>query len=279
MKSCGILLLAILVCGVRAQEGAEQLDTAAAAPDTVVKAAVPAAPVAAPISSPESLSPSSGTDTTAVWLPPTVVVAIDTQKSRSAGRSAWLAAGLSCVLPGAGEAYLGSYGRAKFFFTTELFYVAATYLSWRSRENALQSAREIANRYAGAEASGKSAAFLELMSEYRSRRLTSPSRHDSYNEAMILSGYSTTREFADDDSHNWDWGSSENSDNSTHLRAFESQLRTYRASRLALNFSIGAMIVSRALSLADVLWIRRTTWVAEVTPTYEGASLRLARSF
>lgn len=246
-------------------------------PTDSVPAVAPVAPRPGPIVAPAAtvLAP----DTSLPDLP-RVVIAIDTHSSHAAQKSIWLAAGLSLAFPGTGEQYLGAPKRAKFFISAELFYIAATYLSWRSKEDALTSARELANRYAGAQADGKSASFLELMTQYRSRRITSPSRHDSYDETMLLSGESTTREFPETSEYDWDWGSSENPNNDSHLRSFESQLRIYRASRIALNFSIGAMAVSRLLSLADILWIHRTAWVqAEVTPTYQGAAGRLAWRF
>jgi hypothetical protein len=301
MRPWGALLLAAGIAS--AQDGAERMEAVSPPPPAPV--AAPAAPqqqvLAAPAadsvhSSAPTVTPADSAATrpgpvvvappatlapdTAFPALPRVVIAIDTHSSHAAGKSVWLAAGLSLALPGAGEQYLGAPKRARFFITAELFYVAAAYLSWRSQEDALTSAREIANRYAGAQADGKSASFLELMSQYRSRRITSPSRHDSYDEAMLVSGESTTREFPESSDYNWDWGSTENPDNDSHLRSFESQMRTYRASRIALNFSVGAMVVSRLLSLADILWIHRTAWVqAEVTPTYQGAAGRLAWRF
>lgn len=209
-----------------------------------------------------------------------VVIRLDTSASRTAKRSVWAAAGLSLLLPGAGEQYLGATTRAKVFFATELVSVAAAWLSWRNRDDALVSARELASRYAGADAQDKSISFLELMGQYRSRRQVG-NRHDSYDEAMLLSGQSPERIFPNSDTYTWDWGSTENPDNDSHLRSYESQLRVYRASKVALSFSLGAMGVSRILSLADVLWLhRRAAWVdAAVVPLPQGAAGRLAWRF
>lgn len=311
-----LILLGILGLASYAQEGAERLDpTTPAAPptspitiaapvlpdsirqDTTIRALEPAAPLPTPIDSlrrdsiPTVAVPPLvlKADTLPKALPspvlamPTqrmVVVGLDTNDRKVARKSVWAAAGLSLLLPGAGEQYLGATGRARFFFTTELFYVAAAYISWRNQQDALVSAREMANRYAGAQADGKSLEYLELMSQYRSRRPVG-SRHDSYDEAMLLSGQSPERQFPDASEYAWDWGSTENPENDAHLRSFESQLRVYRASRVALSFSVGAMAVSRLVSLADVLWLRRrAAWVdAEVTPTIQGAAGRLAWRF
>lgn len=209
-----------------------------------------------------------------------VVIRLDTTASRTAKRSVWAAAGLSLLLPGAGEQYLGATTRAKVFFATELVSVAAAWLSWRNRDDALVSARELASRYAGADAQDKSISFLELMGQYRSRRQVG-NRHDSYDEATLLSGQSPERIFPNSDTYTWDWGSTENPDNDSHLRSYESQLRVYRASKVALSFSLGAMGVSRILSLADVLWLhRRAAWVdAAVVPLPQGAAGRLAWRF
>lgn len=211
---------------------------------------------------------------------PGVVVRLDTSAPAMARKSIWLASGLSLLLPGAGEQYLGASTRAKTFFAVELVSVAAAWLSWRTREDALISARELASRYAGADAQDKPISFLELMAQYRSRRPVG-TRHDSYDEAMLLSGQNPDRQFPLTDSYTWDWGSSENPENDAHLRSFESQLRTYRASKIALSFSLGAMGVSRILSLADVLWLhRRASWIqAEVIPLPQGAAGRLAWRF
>lgn len=213
-------------------------------------------------------------------LDPGVIVRLDTTAPAMARKSIWLASGLSLLLPGAGEQYLGATARAKSFFAVELVSVAAAWLSWRTREDALVSARELASRHAGADAQDKSVAFLELMAQYRSRRPVG-ARHDSYDEAMLLSGQNPDRQFPMTDSYTWDWGSSENPENDAHLRSFESQLRTYRASKIALSFSLGAMGVSRILSLADVLWLhRRASWIqADVIPLPQGAAGRLAWRF
>jgi hypothetical protein len=315
-----LILLCALGFAANAQEGAERLDPATPigtiAPTPIVPAvAVPAPPdttrveslvKAAKLSDSLPTAPDSlRTDSLAkiqgpalpvkldtipkslavpVLAPPLqqrmVVVGLDTNDRKVAKKSVWAAVGLSLLLPGAGEQYLGATGRARFFFTTELFYVAAAYISWRNQEDAMVSARELANRYAGAQADGKSLDYLELMSQYRSRRPVG-SRHDSYDEAMLLSGQSPERQFANVPEYTWDWGSTENPENDSHLRSFESQLRVYRASRVALSFSVGAMAVSRLVSLADVLWLRRrAAWVdAEITPTIQGAAGRLAWRF
>jgi hypothetical protein len=230
----------------------------------------PALQVPPPVVAPPQIAPRA----------PGVVVRLDTSAPAMARKSIWLASGLSLLLPGAGEQYLGATTRAKTFFAVELVSVAAAWLSWRTREDALVSARELASRYAGADTQDKSIAFLELMAQYRSRRPVG-TRHDSYDEAMLLSGQNPDRQFPLTDSYTWDWGSSENPENDAHLRSFESQLRSYRASKIALSFSLGAMGVSRILSLADVLWLhRRASWIqAEVIPLPQGAAGRLAWRF
>lgn len=317
MIRSSLILLGFLGLAAYAQDGAERLDPttpvvpptdavpAIAAParpdsvrpDTAARAPEPSAPLPTPTDSLRRDSIPAApvrplalkADTLPKALPspilatpamPLVVVGLDTNDRKVARKSAWAAAGLSLLLPGAGEQYLGATGRARFFFTTELFYVAAAYISWRNQQDALVSAREMANRYAGAQADGKSLEYLELMSQYRSRRPVG-SRHDSYDEAMLLSGQSPERQFPDVSEYVWDWGSTENPENDAHLRSFESQLRVYRASRVALSFSVGAMAVSRLVSLADVLWLRRrAAWVdAEITPTIQGAAGRLAWRF
>lgn len=189
---------------------------------------------------------------------PTVMVGIDTLGSGTSRRSTAAAVGLSLVLPGWGHRYLGYTSRATPYFASELVGWVALFGSWMTGKAALSNAAEIANRDAGAMlGSNPNEDLLSAIRSYRSRRQVG-GRHDSYNETMVLSGKSPEFQFADDDAHNWDWGTRENPDNDRHIRSFENQLRLWRGSRVASYSTIGALAVVRVVAAMDVLRLTRS---------------------
>lgn len=199
-------------------------------------------------------------------------------------RSTAGAMGLSLLLPGMGHRWIGRSKRAPIYHALDLLGVTALVVSWQMGNRSLESATEIANRNAGSSlGSDPDPDLLSAMRNYRSRR-PQAGRHDSYDEAMLLSGKSTTWQFPDDASHDWDWGSRENPENDAHIRSFESQLRTWRASNLALYSAAGTLVVLRVVSALDVLRLNRSSAARagiafETNPIPSGMESKLAVNF
>lgn len=193
-----------------------------------------------------------------VAIGPTTMVGIDTAGSGTSRRSTLAAVGLSMVLPGWGHRYLGYTSKSTAYFASDLVGWAALFGAWMTGKAAVSNAAEIANRHAGARlGSDPDEDLLSAMRTYRSRRQAG-GRHDSYNEAMVLSDKSPEFEFPDDDAHNWDWGSRENPENDAHIRSFENQLRLWRGTRVALYSTAGALAVVRVVAAMDVLRLTRS---------------------
>lgn len=288
-------------------------DSSASATDSAARArdSVPAAAVAAPTDSvapvqraPEPPAGDSAPSAKPAIAPPAPLVAVppptavgpvvfgpqgaevvlDTSVRATRGPSTWGAVGLSLLLPGSGHRYAGAAGSAPWYHAADLVGWAALFVAWRSGRSALSSAAEIANRYAGASlGSSPDEELLSAMRNFRSRRPVA-GRHDSYDESQILSGRSTTYQFADDASHDWDWGATDNPDNNAHLRAFENQYRKWRTSQVALYASAGSLALLRLAATMDVLRIQRSSAaragiVVEGTPTPDGVRGCLSWNF
>lgn len=199
-------------------------------------------------------------------------------------RSTASAMGLSLLLPGMGHRWIGRSSRAPVFHALDLLGFTALVVSWQMGNRSLESASEIANRYAGASlGEDPDQDLLSAMRNYRSRR-PQAGRHDSYDEIMLLSGKSTTWQFPDDASHDWDWGSRENPDNDAHLRSFESQVRTWRASQVALYSAAGTLVVLRLAAALDVLRLNRSSAARagiafETSPIPGGMESKMAVNF
>jgi len=218
--------------------------TPAAAHTDSVKAAAPAA------SAPEIENPSNSED---------ITVEVDPRQSRNQDRSLGLAMLYSAVLPGTGELYLREKPNAKAFLLAEAGFWASLYVAFMARESYLNSARNYASDYAGIDASGKSSAFLENMANYRSY-LEKQHRQDSYELAQILSGKrSGDYDIKPVESNYWDFGSSANPENTRHWNTFQSTLRYYRASKVAISFAVGALALNRLASLANTLRVYKHT--------------------
>ncbi len=188
-----------------------------------------------------------------------ITVEVDPRQSRNQDRSLGLAMLYSAVLPGTGELYLREKPNAKAFLLAEAGFWASLYVAFMARESYLTSARNYASDYAGIDASGKSAAFLENMANYRSY-LEKQHRQDSYELAQILSGKrSGDYDIKPVEANYWDFGSSANPENTRHWNSFQSSLRYYRASKVAISFAVGALALNRLASLANTLRVYKHT--------------------
>jgi len=260
---------------------------AAAAPAGPVPPVGPVGPIGAPGPVPQGpvlrpgpvVVPSS----TVSFGPSGAIVTVDTS-SGPHGPSTLAAVGLSLLLPGAGHSWIGSSSSAPAYHALDLLGWAALFISWQYGNAALSSAAELANRYAGASlGSNPDPSLLSAMRSYRSRR-PEGGRHGSYDEALVLSGKSTTSQFPDDASHDWDWGSNENPDNNAHLRAFDNQYQRWRTSQVTLYYTVGTLAALRLVAALDVIRLQRASAAKagvalEIGPTLGGMDARISWAF
>lgn len=215
---------------------------------------------------------------------PTTVVSIDTSGSGTSGRSTLGAIARSLLVPGWGHRYLGYNGRAIPYISTDLAAWAGLFGSWLVGKAALANAADIANRHAGANlGSDPDPDLVSAIRSYRSRRATM-GRHDSYNEAMLLSGKGEQWQFPDDDAHDWDWGTRENPENDAHIRAFEDEVKIWRGTRVAIYSTVGVLALVRVVATMDVLRLTRSAAsragiALETRPTPGGMDATLAVNF
>jgi hypothetical protein len=296
--------LAILIGSgtVRAADAPETAEPTVVAPETAAPEAdtlkTPASAQEAPprkdstlaapaIEAPSNGSPSVGTPTTEAPSiesaegpggPDDLTIEVDPGQSRNREKSLPLAMLLSAALPGTGEYYLQEKGNAKAFLLTEAGFWASLYVAFVARDSYLSSARNHASDYAGIDASGKSPAFLETMATYRSYQ-EKQHRQDSYELAQVLSGKRDRNyDIPPVEENYWDFGSSVNPENTDNWRSFQSSLRYYRASKVAISFALGALALNRLASLANTLRVYKGTSARglgmditpEIGPDYTG---------
>jgi len=225
------------------------------APGPVGPVVIPSPPVG-PVGFSGPVGPVANPVTTVIG--PSMIVEIDTAGSGTSGRSTPTAMGLSLLVPGWGHRYLGYKGRATPYFATDLVGWVALFGAWATGRSALTNAAELANRYAGAQlGSNPDPSLLAAMRTYRSRRQLA-GRNDSYNQNMVLSGKDPEFEFPDDDAHNWDWGTREYAGSDEHIRSFESQVRLWRGTQVAIYSTAGALALVRLVAAMDVLRLNRS---------------------
>ena len=229
------------------------------------------------------VGPVAAPSSTVSFGPAGAIVTVDTS-SDSHGPSTFAAVGLSLLLPGTGHSWIGEGRRAPAYHALDLLGWAAVFVSWQTGNTALSSAAELANRYAGASlGSNPDPSLLSAMRSYRSRR-PEGGRHGSYDEALVLSGKSTTSQFPDDASHDWDWGSNENPDNNAHLRAFDNQYQRWRTSQVTLYYTVGTLAALRLVAALDVIRLQRASAAKagvalEIGPTLGGMDARISWAF
>ncbi len=222
-------------------------------PGPVVVPAPPAGPIGPVVGPIGPVGPSGP-----VVYGPTTIVSIDTSGSGTSDRSTLGAIGRSLLLPGWGHRYLGYRRNAIPYVSTDLAAWAGLFGSWLVGKSALANAANIANRHAGADlGSDPDPELVSAIRSYRSRRATM-GRHDSYNEAMLLSGKDEQWQFPDDDAHNWDWGTRENPENDAHIRAFEDEVKIWRGTRVAIYSTVGVLALVRVVATMDVLRLTRS---------------------
>lgn len=192
------------------------------------------------------------------------VISVDLAVGRNSGKSLPLAVGASVLLPGLGQYYLGESSYAKAYVWADAALWVATFGSYFFGERQIASARAYASRYAGISNPPSSESFLNLMADYRSRggvefENSNPDSDEDYNQAMLRAGREIDEDYPFDESHTWDWGSSDNPETSKRMSHYRDILRNYRISRIAFQVSIGALILNRVISVLDVLRLYRST--------------------
>jgi TM2 domain-containing membrane protein YozV len=212
-----------------------------------------------------------------------LVIEVDQKHSQNEHKSLPLALLYSALLPGSGEFYLAEKGNAKIFLLAEAGFWAGLYISFLAQDSYLQSARNYASEFSGIDASVKNEAFLNTMSNYRAYQ-EKQHRQDSYELSQILSGKrDRDYEIPMKPENDWDFGSSTNPQNTQHWKSFQSTLRYYRASKVAVSFAFGALALNRLASLANTLHVYKGTsarglgmeLLPEFGPDYTGARLTL----
>ena len=147
-------------------------------------------------SSPDTFDPSASTSGGREFT-----VEVDTARGRNAERSLGLAMLASAVLPGTGEAYLGEDRSARAFWLAEASFWAGLFIVTKVKADHMQSARNYASEYAGADASGQGEAYLERLAAYRSYH-EKEHRQDSYELNQVLTSQPVAV------MPDWDFGSS-----------------------------------------------------------------------
>jgi hypothetical protein len=181
-----------------------------------------------------------------------ITIELDTARGRNAERSLGLALLASAVLPGTGEFYLREDRSARAFWLAEASFWAGLFFAVRVKADHMQSARNFASEYAGADASGQGESYLERMSAYRSYR-EKEHRQDSYELNQVLSNQPMAV------LPDWDFGSSATPENTARWNEYQSIMRHYRGAKVAISFAIGALALNRAASLAHTLRLYRRT--------------------
>ena len=152
--------------------------------------------------------------------------------------SKWAAAGLSFLVPGAGQLYLGNKTRARYFLAAEgaiwgAFTGYTVYGNWQKEEY-----RNFAAIHAGAHPAGKDDSFFENLLDFQSRDEYNYWMHLIYRDEIPL--YPTTDEFY------WDWESDDAMDEYADMRS--SSEKAYRSARTVL----GVALINRVISVVDV---------------------------
>lgn len=161
-----------------------------------------------------------------------------TQSNVDGKKSVYTAAGLSALLPGAGEYYVGSRDKAKYFFATEAltwigFASFRIYGNWK-KDDYIQ----YGNINAGAQLDDRSDEFLDLVGFYESI--------DEYNSFGRV--FDPERPYLYDTPENhWRWQSS--AQQATYRELKNQSREAYRRSE----FMVGVAIVTRVVSIVDAV--------------------------
>jgi len=181
-----------------------------------------------------------------------ITIEVDSTQTKNQDKSLGLALLGSAILPGAGEAYLSENKSARNFLLIEAGFWATVFVAFEARQSYLQSGRNFASEFAGAStAANMSATELENLASYRSYA-EAEHRQDSYELNQVLSGQ-RDGSYGVSSTSSWDFGSSNTPENTVHWSQFQSVMRYYRASNVAISFAVGALALNRIVALAHTL--------------------------
>lgn len=202
------------------------------------------------------------------------VVSIDESISRNQNKSLFYSISSSLLLPGTGEYYLGEKQLLRPFVWVDAALWMTTIGSYFIGEKYVASAHNYAVRYAGVSPSKNDINFLNTVTSYRSRggvsgQNSNPDMNEDYNQAMLRAGKAIDEEYPNTLDYQWDWGSSDNPENTAHMDAFNNMLRHYRVSRIVFQVSVGALILNRVISVLDVMRVYRATSSQKITRRWD----------
>ncbi|MDR2580167.1 MAG: hypothetical protein LBC85_04145 [Fibromonadaceae bacterium] len=192
------------------------------------------------------------------------VISIDENISRNKEKSLAFALVGSAVLPGSGHYYLGEKSRANAFFWVDAALWISAGTMYFYGDNQLENARGHAVKYAGAAGAPKDLRFLNIVGEYRSRggslyQNSKPDNNEDYNQAMIRAGLDPELDYPYEYGYIWDWGSSNNPENTARMAEYNQMLRRHRIAKITFQASLGAMALNRILAVFDAARIYRQT--------------------
>lgn len=187
-----------------------------------------------------------------------ITIEVDSSQSKNESKSLGLALLGSALLPGAGEAYLRENKSARNFLLVEAGFWAGLFVALQARASYLQSGRNYAAEFAGADASGKSAAYLENLAGYRSYQ-EAAHRQDSYELGQVISNQRDGSYDLAAKGNTWDFGSSNTPENTANWKSFQSVMRYYRGANVAMSFAVGALALNRVVALAHTLRVFHRT--------------------
>jgi hypothetical protein len=207
------------------------------------------------------------------WTQP-LVISVDSNMSANADKSLAGALAASLVLPGSGEYYLDHGSRSKYFWGADLMGWAAVFVAWHSAERELSAAQNYAGRYASASDAPRDPEFLALLASWASRggsdlHSGSPDNGEDYNQDLLRQGLSVNEEYPNTEKYSWDWGLSDNPENTMHQKEFAEIMSRYRTGKIVFQASVGLLVLNRLLSLVDVLQIYRSTAVKKASSERE----------
>ncbi|MGL1902160.1 MAG: hypothetical protein OCC49_08495 [Fibrobacterales bacterium] len=174
-----------------------------------------------------------------------------------------VAIGLSLLLPGSGDAYLGNTFRQKIFLTSEVVSWLVTGTAYVMREQYKTTAHSYAIRWAGATSAPKNIEYMERMEKFRSRngidgQPTAVGKFDNYNLYLERNRLSVDSEYPNARPYLWDWGTSDNPENSRRWNRYGEILSKYRRAEIVLKASIGALILNRVISAISVVQLYKS---------------------
>ncbi|GHV16834.1 hypothetical protein AGMMS49938_17190 [Fibrobacterales bacterium] len=193
-----------------------------------------------------------------------ITISVDENLSRNREKSLAASLALSALIPGTGHFYLGesSLGSAFFWVDASLWIAAGTTYLFQNQQ--LDNARGYAVKYAGATGAPRDIDFLTVVGDYRSRggsdyQNASPDNNEDYNQAMLRAGLAIDRYYPYSEGYIWDWGSSDNPENTAHISSYKEMLKRYRLSKIAFQVTLGLMALNRVLAILDALRIYKAT--------------------